>query len=534
MVLGVHLLVVGSRYPRLSSFCMAWLCLGALLYFIVAVSGGSLTAALVVGFVVPVVALAPPIALLPPLARCLLAVLVCFICWLGFHTIFPHALSSSPVGLYLLLALPAVVFAVVGVVLGPVVTFVVGCPIVGVFLAYQGVAAFIHQPWLVLFALDQQSTRLTCDEVDHCYEAFAVAVVAAAAGIAWQAFLASRLLNKDADPTAVLSGKLAIPMQMATLGTAPAASFSAGTPAAAAAPGGAASAGNTAVASAVVPLYSLGEVTGLSDGHAAGVVVSLAASSIPVAAVQHIVVVDAPAPPLSYPTAPVPMLLPHPPSSDGLHHYGYGGLFTAPPGGQRWGTEPMAGSRAGAGGDAKSAHSGEGEDEEEDEGGGQLPPAEEGGRRWGSHVSVGSKRGATPQPPVWMAVYDYEQPEEDQLRATASREELRSHGSDRFASPVRGDSRGSEADGSDAAVDAAADLINDDGGAPSRSMYDTMHEAAGFNVTYSATLTDEPMQLTVHEPEISATATAMEAEIFIHSLPAQTTKSVDCGIHSTF
>ena len=510
MLLGVWLLLLGSRWPRLSSFCIAWLCGGVLLYFVLSVCGVPTAVSVAVAFVVPLVALAPPIGLLPPLARSLLAALVCFICWLGFHTAFPSALSSNPVGLYLLLALPAAVFAAVGLAVGTAVTFVVCCPIVGVFLMYQGVTTFIHEQWPLLYALDQ---RPTCQDASRCYIAFAVALLAAAAGVALQAFLTSSQLRraaadaagdgvdgdgKELEPTAVLSGKFAIPMTVLGGGSASGVT--------AAGVGGAA-AGGAGVDSAVVPLYSLADIHELpEDGHAA-VVVTISPSPVSSAG-QHVVVLDAPpAVFLSYPTAPVPLLLPHPPSTAALQQL-HLGLSPVPPGAQRWGTDPLAGGR-GSGAQAKQPGQRGKEEAEEEEEEGHMPTAEEGGRRWGSHVSVDSRRGATPHTPAWVAVYDsqtmrprdyvfdYEEPDDDQLRATASQAAL--------AQPIRSDSGRSGADGDDGEqrVEAADSVIDGDGGRQPNALYLTMQNPVAFNVRYSATLSEEPMQLTVHEADAS-------------------------------
>ena len=161
LVLGAALLLVGSGYPRLSSFLTAWLSFGVLLYFLQAVEGVGQTLSLCLAFLLPPPLLAAPLALLPlPVSSSLWGAYVAFVCWLGFHSLYPDALSSSPAGLYLLLALPSAAFAIVAAAFSRV-ALVVCAPVVGVFLLYQGLTTFIHQPWPLLFALDQQPTCRT-------------------------------------------------------------------------------------------------------------------------------------------------------------------------------------------------------------------------------------------------------------------------------------------------------------------------------------------------------------------------------------
>ena len=466
MALGVFLLLCGARFSRVSSLLTAWLCLGVLTYYVMAVEGKDSAESLPVAFLLPLL-LAAAVAWLRPLARFLLGALVAFICWLGFHTLFPDALRSSPAGLYVLLAVPAALFGAAAVLAAPV-AFIAGTPVVGVFLVYQGVTTFLHEPWPVLQALYAEEGDGTCGDARTCYIAFAVALVAAATGVALQSVQAARAVG-DAEPTAPPSSdKYAIPM-VALRSPTPAAAACASTD------------------STVVPLHTADATEPVSVDRAHVVLLPPSPDS---REAQHIVVEDAPTLMLvAYPTAPVAFPpLRHPAPESHVPPLPVLGVGTAVAG-QRWGTEPVG---------IRDRRPGNAADEDEEL---RMPDTEE-VRRWGSHVSVGSK---APQTPHTLWRFDYEQP--DEVRPPFSAQP-HSAGDARTQSSSDSGQRTSVLAVLTQEMAAEDDIGNVSGstGGPRRPMYHTLTPQRASSMSYNATLSSyaEPVQLVVHEAERSA------------------------------
>ena len=488
LVLGAALLLLGSGFPRLSSFFTAWLSFGVLLYFLQAVEGVGQTLSLCLAALLPPPLLAAPIALLPlPVSSSLWGAYVGFVCWLGFHTLYPDALASSPAGLYLLLALPSAAFGAVAAAFSRH-ALVVCTPVVGVFLLYQGLTTFIHQPWPLLFALDQQPT---CQHSTACYVGFAVALLAAAVGVAWQfAWTAMQAKRADAALGTTQSKGASIPLSAATL---------------AAVVGGGGAVAASATDSTVVPLHSAEqtldvEMVSRSTFPGSDAVVVLIPSS-PSARGQHVLVEDAPSvPAMAYPTAPVPLLLPHASHAHSRRpsHPPTTAAAAAVMGPARWGTEPVMGGGETAGGAEVASL---GCDEDEETGG----SAETGGRRWGSHVSVGSRQRShdgetltSPVPQPWVAVYSYDDQTQDEPQSSHPFSPQQLGGTLSLTSgssrqPGAGDGAEEERWGEDAAAD---DHFLDRSPASSAELPPPLT----YGSAVGATMSDAgPAALTVHE-----------------------------------
>lgn len=137
-------------------------------------------AGLIAGFVGGLV-IAFPITFVPYVALFVCGAIVGFIFWLGFHTLWPTAVTDqSTAGLYVLLGVPSLFFAAVAVTFreyGYIFTF----PIIGTFFFYQGLTTFIHARWPVFYV---PYGGTTCDNT--CYYAFIGAFMGAAFGIILQ------------------------------------------------------------------------------------------------------------------------------------------------------------------------------------------------------------------------------------------------------------------------------------------------------------------------------------------------------------
>ena len=433
------------------AFCLSWLSFGVLLYFIIAVSGASTVAAVAVGFVLPPLPICLPIALLPRVSHFLLGFYFGFLCWLGFHTLFPDALTqSSPAGLYLLLALPSLACAVVSTLYLRAYSFLLLTPPIAAFLFFQGIVTFTHSGWAVLPALDDDSS---CDWI--CFVAFSGGIVVAVTGVLLQASLWTSFIDQGA---VEVEGE-------EKAGVGPSAAVK---PAVAALPSevaltevedGSGSVNSRSRGVAAAPVHLAVDAAPELSENEGGHFVLLPSS--PVSA-QHVVVVhDAPpVPPASFPTAPSELPT-HPLASAAAAEL----VAASLPSARVYSTAPEMAVGAGA------------RDEEEDDAAGEVKRREDGRRPFGTHVSVNDGGEGS------AVIYNYD---DTGLRYTQTRS---------ISRPLRGTASNAMRTGQ----------LGDSSGTL-RPMYNTLPSrgaggGAAAVTSYSTLSGLEPAQLIIHEVE---------------------------------